>query len=417
MVYSDYDSDGDGIPDWLEKFGWWDCLGNVHTTDPNNPDTDGDGISDGEEAGEMIVTADGKIFFIIRSDPNSTDGDGDGISDVLELNEFGTDPLGRDSDHDGLTDSYELDNNTNPNNPDSDGDGWIDGKDGEPLDADAHAYSAGRAAAELVLGFTLGAYAEENHDNVYYLIGSSLSGIALFGDIRDAGVYISQGDKQMALVCLIGLVPTGGDGAKFMTKFGKGLAGHSAESAAKISSDLEYRCLAVGAIRESGTSEVEKVALLDELFLGLGTRVVRAADGVTADDVLDLVGDETKKLTPTKTMRVTKRDAITIWLEEGTDVGGWRHIFNRHIKDYGDVSKTGNQFAYAFDPTGTNYLDAESIQALIFDCLQHGTEDPNAPGHYYLRVTSEKAIKVVVGGNGFIETAHPIDVNRVPVPI
>jgi hypothetical protein len=300
---------------------------------------------------------------------------------------------------------------------DTDDDGWIVGKDGEPTDAGTHDYSAGRAAAELVLGFTLGAYAEENHDNVYYLIGSSLSGIALFGDIRDAGVYISQGDKQMALVCLIGLVPTGGDGAKFMTKFGKGLAGHSAESAAKISSDLEYRCLAVGAIRESGTSEVEKVALLDELFLGLGTRVVRAGDGVTADDVLDLVGDETKKLTPTKTMRVTKRDAITIWLEEGTDVGGWRHIFNRHIKDYSDVSDKGNQFAAAFDPTGTNYRDAESIQNLIFDCIKQGTEDSNAPGHYYLRVTSEKAVRVVVGGNGFIETAHPMDVNKVPIPI
>ncbi|MDD3071323.1 MAG: hypothetical protein PHX88_09050, partial [Methanoculleus horonobensis] len=174
--YQDIDTNGDGIPDWLEVAGWWDGFGNRYFTDPYSADSDGDGLTDGEEAGQMVLV-NGKIYFILVSDPNSVDGDGDGISDALELDEFGTDPLARDSDHDGLTDAYELDNGTNPNNPDSDGDGWVDGKDGEPGDADTHEYSAGRAAAELVLGFTLGAYAEENHDNVYYLIGSSLSGI------------------------------------------------------------------------------------------------------------------------------------------------------------------------------------------------------------------------------------------------
>ncbi len=55
----------------------------------------------------------------------------------------------------------------------------------------------------MVIGFTLGAYAEENHDNVYYLIGSSLSGVVFIGDIREAGVYISLGDKQMATICTL----------------------------------------------------------------------------------------------------------------------------------------------------------------------------------------------------------------------
>lgn len=61
--YQDIDTDGDGIPDWLEVVGWWDGYGNQHFTDPN-----------------------------------SADGDGDGISDLLELTEYGTDPLARDSD-------------------------------------------------------------------------------------------------------------------------------------------------------------------------------------------------------------------------------------------------------------------------------------------------------------------------------
>ncbi|MDK2891184.1 MAG: hypothetical protein PWR21_1816, partial [Methanoculleus sp.] len=416
--YQDIDTDGDGIPDWLEVAGWWDGFGNRYFTDPYSADSDGDGLTDGEEAGQMVLV-NGKIYFILVSDPNSVDGDGDGISDALELDEFGTDPLARDSDHDGLTDAYELDNGTNPNNPDSDGDGWVDGKDGEPGDADTHEYSAGRAAAELVLGFTLGAYAEENHDNVYYLIGSSLSGIVFVGDIRDAGVYISQGDKQMALVCLVGLVPTGGDGARYISKIGKEMAEYSAENAAKVSAKIEFRRTAVEAIQKSGAGEVEKVALLDEAFLGLGTRVVRAADGVTADDVLDLVGDETKKLTPTEMLRVTKRgDGTAVWLEEGTldsaggevlgtvyDNGGsgWVHIQNNHIYYHGT-----NQFRDVFGPV---YEDQDAIKNLILDGAKNGQKINDNGVYHYVEPNSGEILLLIIGSNGYIVTAHPLRMN------
>jgi hypothetical protein len=65
------DSDGDGLPDWLERL-----LG----TDPNNPDTDGDGLSDYQEV------------FIYRTNPLSPDTDGDGFTDGSEVL-FGSDPL------------------------------------------------------------------------------------------------------------------------------------------------------------------------------------------------------------------------------------------------------------------------------------------------------------------------------------
>ncbi len=412
----DIDTDTDGIPDWLEEAGWWDGFGNQHFTDPNSADSDGDGLTDGEEAGQM-VTVDGKIYFILVSDPNSVDGDEDGISDVDEF-EFGTDPLERDSDHDGLTDSYELDNGTDPSNPDSDGDGWVDGKDGEPLDAGTHEYSPQRAAAELVLGFTLGAYGEENHDNVYYLIGSSLSGFVFIGDIRDAAVYISRGDKQMAAICLIGLVPTGGDGAKFAAKLGKHLAALSVEEAAETSAKLVVRQTAIKAIRESGASEAGKVALLDETFLGLGTRVVRAEDGVVADDVLNLVGDETKKLTPTKMMRVAKRvDGRVIWLEEGklgTAAGealgtvyddggsGWIHIQNNHIYYQGT-----NQFRDVFGPA---YEDEDAIKNLILDGAKNGQKIDDNGVYHYVEPNSGETLRLIIGSNGYIVTAHPVTV-------
>ncbi len=77
------DSDEDGWPDCLE-----DCNGDGEIsrgeTDPDNPDTDGDGLSDGEE---LTFGLDG---FITR--PDMPDTDGDGYSDGDEYI-AGTDPM------------------------------------------------------------------------------------------------------------------------------------------------------------------------------------------------------------------------------------------------------------------------------------------------------------------------------------
>ena len=64
-------------------------------------DSDGDGISDDDEAAN-------------GTDPNSSDSDGDGVSDSEEA-ENGTDPNSSDSDGDGVDDGEELENGTDPN--------------------------------------------------------------------------------------------------------------------------------------------------------------------------------------------------------------------------------------------------------------------------------------------------------------
>lgn len=82
------DSDGDGLSDGDE----------VHTrnTDPSKADTDGDGLSDGDEI---------KIY---KTDPNNVDTDGDGLSDGQEVNVYKTDPAKADTDGDGKSDGVEI---------------------------------------------------------------------------------------------------------------------------------------------------------------------------------------------------------------------------------------------------------------------------------------------------------------------
>ena len=69
------------------------------------------------------------------TDPNDADSDDDGLTDAYELNTSSTDPNDADSDDDGLTDGYEEHTaGTNPNNPDTDGDSVADGVEGSLTD-------------------------------------------------------------------------------------------------------------------------------------------------------------------------------------------------------------------------------------------------------------------------------------------
>ena len=117
------DSDEDGIPDEYETND-----GNYHSrtmtgTDPQKPDTDGDGLSDGVE----VLT--------LGTDPNRVDTDGDGLDDGAEVNLHGTNPLLADTDGDLLSDPVEITaTKTNPLVADSDGNGITDAV--EDLDKD-----------------------------------------------------------------------------------------------------------------------------------------------------------------------------------------------------------------------------------------------------------------------------------------
>ncbi|MEZ4319854.1 MAG: hypothetical protein R3F61_20255 [Myxococcota bacterium] len=168
------DTDGDGLSDGLELgvevpvSGGTSDGGIVYTgsdgfvpdadpsttTDPLGADTDGDGLTDGEED----ANGDGATTNTVggtgsmgsgETDPNLADSDGDGLSDGDEVNDLATDPLDTDTDDGGVPDGTEVDvNGTDPLDPsddfpvvgDTDGDGLTDDEEAllgtDPLDAD-----------------------------------------------------------------------------------------------------------------------------------------------------------------------------------------------------------------------------------------------------------------------------------------
>ena len=111
-VYADDDNDGLFNSEEIE-----------HNTDPENPDSDGDGLTDGDEV---------KVY---HTNPNNNDTDGDGMKDGDEI-ENGLNPnyddADEDLDGDGLTNIEEVNGyHTKANNADTDGDTAGDGTEVE----------------------------------------------------------------------------------------------------------------------------------------------------------------------------------------------------------------------------------------------------------------------------------------------
>ena len=145
------DDDSDGLSNDDEV--------NIHGTDPNDPDSDDDGILDGVEVANGLDPnsdvgddgADGDPDMDTLSnideidthgtDPQDDDTDNDNLKDNEEINTHMTDPLSDDSDEDNLTDDEEVTAGadgfiTDPNETDTDTDGVQDDIDTDPVDPD-----------------------------------------------------------------------------------------------------------------------------------------------------------------------------------------------------------------------------------------------------------------------------------------
>lgn len=211
------DSDNDGIADFYEENMVMFNGVNIKL-DKNNPDSDGDGLSDGEEVAELnyqynadktqvIVT--GKLI----SNPLSTDSDSDGLTDEEEAF-IGTNPQSIDTDGDGLSDVVEYINGFDPLEADGDGDGrldyqeYVEGTSPYAYDKDWYEY-----LGDFVWGFVAGDFIHET-DSVATVMGQITSSFVPFVDIRDVVGNLVHGDYAFAGLSAIGLLPYAGDGLK-----------------------------------------------------------------------------------------------------------------------------------------------------------------------------------------------------------
>ncbi|RAH15662.1 MAG: hypothetical protein CMB56_002275 [Methanobacteriota archaeon] len=137
------DPDGDGMvnlyefinPSWDTQCNSADCFVPgpppnqlTETESPCNPVT-GDGPNG---CANSVAEVDGNT----QTNPNNPDTDGDGITDGDEVNIWLTDPTEADTDGDGITDGTEVNSgygnpslSTDPRNNNTDGDAWDDGEE------------------------------------------------------------------------------------------------------------------------------------------------------------------------------------------------------------------------------------------------------------------------------------------------
>jgi len=290
------DTDGDGLTDCQEEKGVQDSAGFLtFTSDPRLADTDNDGLSDGEEVGEPIVTPFEGMVFPVFSDPRLEDTDGDGLSDPLEA-DAGSRARSNDTDGDGLSDYDELAIGTDPTVVDTDGDGYGDGYEHLNRGAgfDPLLPTEVKTGWDYVGDFLLGATCGElfgicQRDSIAWLAGNIASGFVAIGDVRDAIGLLAQGDLIGAGASVFSLIPIGGDAASVVAKTTKfvfrvsGKAGDALKTV--LRSDLPgwAKVRILEDLSSSGVARLRTAGLDDDAIIRLGRA---GMDPRHIDDVL-----------------------------------------------------------------------------------------------------------------------------------
>ncbi len=175
--------------------------------DPNDVPNDGGGGTPGDADGDEL--ADEVELFIVGTDPNNPDTDGDGLIDLEVI--FGLNPLNPDTDGDGVSDGDELANGTDPLTPDFGGGGagelvgCYSGSDSEGSALEFQVFEDGSVSGTLSvlqfgfptqIGLFGGADAAGNilllSYDYFFSFSGSISNGAGSGGVETAGGFVGQ---------------------------------------------------------------------------------------------------------------------------------------------------------------------------------------------------------------------------------
>ncbi|HEY0215832.1 MAG TPA: hypothetical protein VGC57_05520, partial [Cellulomonas sp.] len=199
----------------------------MFVTDPAEADTDGDGLTDGEEAGGYATGGafGSGQYYQGFADPTKPDTDGDGLGDAQEW-DGETHPRLTDTDGDRLGDLAEVEAGFDPVEFDADGDGRHDDQEMED-GSDPFAYDFGLAESvhAALSGFVFGdawdswaarlaQVTTDTASNEWYLIGQVGSGLIVLGDLRDLVHGVGTGAWGNAAWAAVAFVPGLGDAAR-----------------------------------------------------------------------------------------------------------------------------------------------------------------------------------------------------------
>ena len=193
--------------------------------DKENADTDGDGLLDGEEVGELqfqynMSNRTVLVTTKVLSNPMSEDTDIDGISDEEEII-IGTSQFNVDTDSDGMLDGAEYVEGFDPLESDADGDGRLDWLEyAEKTDP----YIYNKDWNEYVWEFTCGVIAGDfiTDSDSFATTAGQITGSFIPGiDVRDVIANLQHGDYVMTVLSSVSLIPGYGDVTKALGKAGK----------------------------------------------------------------------------------------------------------------------------------------------------------------------------------------------------